>query len=141
MPQSVRSVTPNSAAVIDSSAVIKTIASTKIEAELADRVEAAAELHAPHLIDVEVANALRGLMRSGQITLVRAEGALEDLIWSPILRYPHSLLLARMWDLRDTFSAYDAAFVALSEALDLPLITGDAKLARAAEDLVEIELF
>jgi predicted nucleic acid-binding protein len=134
-------VTRSSAAIIDSSAIVEAIAGAQPESALVERLDSAAELHAPHVIDVEVANALRGLVRGGELTTRRAAGALEDFVDAPILRYPHVLLLGRIWALRDGLSAYDAAFVALSEALELPLITADARLARATEALVEVERF
>jgi predicted nucleic acid-binding protein len=134
-------VTRNSAAIIDSAAIVEAIAGAQPESALLERVDSAAELHAPHVVDVEFANALHGLVRGGELTTARAAEALEDFVDAPILRYPHVLLLGRIWALRDRLSAYDAAFVALSEALELPLITTDARLARAADGLVEVERF
>jgi predicted nucleic acid-binding protein len=71
----------------------------------------------------------------------RVEGMLQDFVSLPIIRYPHELLVPRMWQLQDNLSGYDATFVALSEALGVPLITTDARLARADGHAAQIELF
>ncbi|MFT4211562.1 MAG: type II toxin-antitoxin system VapC family toxin [Microbacterium sp.] len=89
-----------------------------------------ADLHLPHLADVEVASVLRGLARVGTLSSDRAVGALVDLRDFPASRWPSIGLFERMWSLRDTVRAYDATYVALSEALDATLVTADAKLAR-----------
>jgi predicted nucleic acid-binding protein len=91
-------------------------------------------LHAPHLVDVEVLSALRRLVSSGEATGERAGEAIADLLDLPIERYPHDILVPRVWQLRENFSAYDASYVALAEALadePVPLLTADARLARA----------
>jgi predicted nucleic acid-binding protein len=87
-------------------------------------------LHAPHLIDVEVAQAARRLAAARQLDESRGGQLLADLVAMPIRRYPHRLLLDRVWSLRDNLSAYDAMYVALAEVLDAPLITRDGRLAR-----------
>jgi predicted nucleic acid-binding protein len=91
-------------------------------------------LHAPHLLDVEVVSALRRLVSSREATTERAGEAIADLLDLPIERYPHDILVPRVWQLRENFSAYDASYVALAEALadgPVPLLTADARLARA----------
>jgi predicted nucleic acid-binding protein len=93
-------------------------------------------LHAPHLVDVEVLSALRRLVASGGATVDRAGEAIADLRDLPIERYPHHILVARIWQLRENFSAYDASYVALAEgAADepVPLLTTDGRLARAID--------
>lgn len=106
-----------------------------------DRAFAATErLHAPHLIDIEVAQVLRRLLQRKEITDNRAEQAFEDGAQLVIERHPHPPLLARIWQLRDSLSAYDAAYVALAEALPAVLLTCDAKLARAHGHRARIEL-
>lgn len=102
---------------------------------------AAGDLHAPHLIDVEFTHALRRLLATGRLSLERALGARQDFVDLPILRYPHGPLLDRMWELRDNLTAYDAAFVALSEVLEMPLVTADARLAAAPGNDAVIEVY
>lgn len=89
-------------------------------------------LHAPELLDLEVAQVLRRLVREGTLSVPRAEAAIEDLLDLRITRYPHSVLLPRIWQLRHNLSAYDAAYVVLAEKLGATLLTRDAKLASAA---------
>ena len=98
-------------------------------------------LFAPHLVDLEVANVLLRGARSGEITDQRARDAIHDFFSLPIDRYPHTVLLGRIWDLRHNFTAYDAAYVALAEALDATLVTSDARLGRVAERLIPVEIF
>jgi predicted nucleic acid-binding protein len=88
-------------------------------------------LHAPHLIDVEVLQVLRRFASAGGWRPARAAQALDDLAALPIERYPHDALAARIWELRRSLTAYDAAYIALAEALDCPLVTRDARLARS----------
>lgn len=97
------------------------------------------ELHAPHLIDVEVAHTLRRRALRGDISAGRAATALLHLASLPVTRYPHWPLLDRIWQLRENVSAYDAAYVALSESLDAPLLTLDRRLANAAGHHAQIE--
>jgi len=94
--------------------------------------QAAEPLAAPHLVDVEVGSALRRLVAAGTITAASAAAALDDLAELEIDRYDHVGLLARCWELRHNLTFYDAAYVALAEALDVPLLTFDARLASAA---------
>jgi predicted nucleic acid-binding protein len=86
-------------------------------------------LHAPHLIDIEVAQVLRRYAATGQIEPGRCSDALIDLSDVPLHRYPHDVLLPRVWELRHNLTAYDAVYVALAEALDAPLLTRDRLLA------------
>jgi len=95
------------------------------------------DLHAPHLIDVEVLSALRRVVASGEASPTRADEAVTDLLDLPIERYPHEVLVPRVWQLRENFSTYDATYLALAEAVaeePVPLLTADARLARAAGD-------
>ena len=98
------------------------------------------EAHAPHLVDIEVAHVLRRLQRLGDMTSKRGREALQDLADAPLRRVPHHPLLPRIWDLRANLTAYDAAYVALAEALDGALVTLDAKLAKAAGALVRVSI-
>lgn len=88
-------------------------------------------LHAPHLIDLEIAQVLRRYVRSGAISAERGAEAVADLGDFPLTRYPHHVLLRRIWELRHSLTAYDAAYLALAEALGAPLLTRDRALARA----------
>ena len=93
-------------------------------------------VHAPHLVDVEVLSALRRLVASGETSVERAGEAIADLQDLPIERYPHDILVARIWQLRENFSAYDASYVALAEGVSdepVPLLTADGRLARAID--------
>jgi len=92
-------------------------------------------LHAPHLLDVEVAQVLRRYVRSAVISAERGAEALSDLADFPLARYPHFVLLARIWQLRQGLTAYDAAYVALAEALDARLVTRDRALARTSSQV------
>lgn len=86
-------------------------------------------LHAPHLIDLEIAQVLRRYVRSASISAERGTEALNDFLDLPLTRYPHFVLLTRVWQMRHNLTAYDAAYLALAEALDAPLITRDRALA------------
>jgi len=79
-------------------------------------------------------------MQKGAISDARAQEALRDLRDLPITRYPHQFLLDRVWDLRHNLTAYDAAYVALAEALDASLVTRDARLAAGSRRVVRVEL-
>jgi predicted nucleic acid-binding protein len=122
--------------VVDASAVTELLLGRPVAEQVSDHFVAhGLDLHAPHLIDVEVLNALRRVVALEQASQSRAEEALADLLDLPIERYPHDVLVPRVWQLRDNFSAYDATYVALADALaDTPvsLLTADARLARAA---------
>jgi predicted nucleic acid-binding protein len=97
-------------------------------------------LHAPHLLDVEVAQVIRRYAAIGDIDSERGRIALTDLADLPLRRYPHDVLLPRIWSLRNNLTAYDAAYIALAEALDVPLLTRDWRLAAAAGHHAKIEL-
>jgi predicted nucleic acid-binding protein len=92
------------------------------------------------LIDLEVASAWRGQVRSGRLAAGRAEAAFSDLAALPLERTPHGPLMARIWELRHNLTTYDAAYVALAEAMDTVLVTGDARIARAPGIECEVEL-
>ena len=116
--------------VVDASAMLEVLLNTPAGARVADRLSAAGEtLHAPHLLDLEVAQVLRRYAASGEIDPQRGAQALEDLADLPLARYPHDVFLPRVWELRNNLTAYDAAYVALAEVLEAPLVTRDAALA------------
>ena len=97
-------------------------------------------LAAPALVDLEVASVLRRQNRVGMLDNRRAELAMSDLAALPMHRSAHLALLPRWWQLRDNLTTYDAAYVALAEALNATLLTGDRRLAHAAGPTCTIEL-
>jgi predicted nucleic acid-binding protein len=125
--------------VVDASAMVEWLLRGPRAAEIERRIfDVEAEAHAPHLIDIEVAHVLRRLQRLGEMTARRGREALQDLADAPLRRVSHQPLLPRIWDLRANFSAYDASYVTLAEALDGALVTLDAKLAKAAATFVRV---
>jgi predicted nucleic acid-binding protein len=127
--------------VIDASAAIELILRT----ELGERVEIRAldpdeRLYAPHLLDLEVVQVLRRLTHLKEITAARAHEALEDYCGLLVERSTHRELLRRVWELRDSMTAYDGAYVVLAEALDAPLLTCDGRLARSHGHRATVEL-
>ncbi len=127
--------------VVDSSAVVDLLLQNdkgrKVAARILDPDET---LHVPHLIEIEVTQVLRRFMLKGELTNVRGREALSDLADLALVRYPHTDLLQRILDMRTSLSAYDAAYVALAEALEAPLVTTDGKLSRAHGHDARIEL-
>ena len=128
--------------VLDASAAIdwllQTAAGQRIERRIYSHNES---LHAPHLLDLEVGQVLRRLMREGSVSTDRADRAIEDLLDLRITRYPHFILLPRIWQLRHNLSAYDAAYIVLAEKLGARLVTRDSRLASASGHAAPIELF
>lgn len=127
--------------VVDTSAVVHALVGQPSSADLLSRLERDGDLHAPHLIDVEALQVLRRLVTAGLLSADRAADARADLRDLGIVRYPHGGLLERAWELSANLTAYDAVFVALSEFLDAPLVTGDKRLANAPGHHAVVELF
>ena len=117
--------------VLDSSAVVEWLLGLPLADDVADRIMTADSLHTPALLDVEVAQVVRRYTASGEISERTAEQALNALADLDAVRYLHEPLLPLIWRLRSNLTAYDAAFVALAAVLDAPLLTLDARLARA----------
>jgi predicted nucleic acid-binding protein len=116
--------------VVDASVVVEVLLGTAAGRTAAGRLFARGEsLHAPGLVDVEVAQAIRRYASNGELKAARAREAIRDLEDLPIMRHPHVDLLPRIWELRHNLTAYDAAYVALAEALRAPLLTRDGGLA------------
>ena len=128
--------------VLDASAALDWLLQTAPGQEIQERIYSHREsLHVPHLLDLEVAQVLRRLVREGKVSGPRADRAIEDLFDLRVARYPHFLFLPQIWRLRDNFSAYDAVYVTLAGKLGATLITRDKRLASASARLVSIELF
>ena len=109
---------------------------------LRERIETSGEsLHVPHVMDLEVLHTLRRHVLLDILSLKRGSEALEDLENIAFFRYPHTPLAERIWALRENLTAYDAAYVALAEALDAPLVTTDARLARAPGIRAAVEVY
>jgi predicted nucleic acid-binding protein len=125
------------AVVVDASLIVDAL--TLGEPRFMTRVERERDLCAPHIIDLEVLDALRHMALQRSAPVVRLEEALADFEALAIERYPHQVLLGRVWDLRDNLSSYDAAYVALAELLNVPLLTRDARLARSSGHAARIE--
>jgi predicted nucleic acid-binding protein len=117
--------------VLDASVVVELLTNGwlagEIRRDLADRNE---PLIVPHLLDVEVASALRSLSAGRRLDPHRMEELLAGLAALPAERYPHIPLLKRIWELRHNFTCYDAAYIALAEATDAILYTSDEKLSK-----------
>lgn len=127
--------------VLDASALLELLLRTAAAAGVEARLFRGGEtIHAPALIDVEVAQVLRRYVARGELTEPRARASLDLLIAFPMERYGHEPLLRRIWSLRDNMTAYDAAYVALAEGLRAPLLTCEAKLAASAGVRAAIEL-
>lgn len=118
--------------VLDASAIIELLLGTARGRAVAARIEdPAVGLHVPHLLDLEVAQVLRRYLRDGELEAAAAAEALADLRSLDLERHSHEPLLDRIWALRANMTAYDAAYLALAEALDATLLTCDARLARS----------
>lgn len=122
--------------VVDASVLVEFLS----EGEHADLVDARlqAEEHtlwAPHLIDAEIGHALRRVVRRGELDAELATEALWEIDQFPIERIEHDPLVQTAWDLRDNFSFYDGLYVALALMLEEPLLTFDARLARAGVEV------
>lgn len=126
--------------VVDSAAVVDAL--TAIEGtEKLRAYLAAEELHAPTQLDYEVVSTLRGLTLGGHVSAARAGDLLTDFDDLPVQRWPFvDGLRRRAFQLRDNVSPYDAAYVALAEALECPLLTRDYRLARSSGHGAHIEV-
>jgi predicted nucleic acid-binding protein len=127
--------------VLDASAVVPLLidpaATTQ---ELQGRLRRESALLAPHLLDVEVAHALRRRVLAGGLSMAHARRAIRRLAVLPLIRWPHDRLLGRVLAVRDQLSAYDATYVALAEALGATLLTRDARMAKAGGHRARIEV-
>lgn len=127
--------------VIDASVLAPALADDGGDGDRArDRLRSDPELHAPHLVDLEVTSAVRRAHLREDLDERRATEALTDLADLALVRYPHVPFLRRVWELRDNVTAYDAVYVGLAEALGATLVTADASLARASGISCALEL-
>jgi predicted nucleic acid-binding protein len=115
--------------VLDASALLEIVIGRSPSADLR-RSTMTAHGAAPELIDLEAISTVRRLVRSGSLPLPEAAAAARDIGAAPLSRTAHRPLLTRVWALRDSITAYDAAYIALAERLDVPLLTCDARLGR-----------
>lgn len=126
--------------VLDASAMVELLMDTDIGRAVAERIfDSGVPIHVPHLVDLEVAQALRRYVRAGLMDPGRAALALDDLRAFAVSRHAHAPLVDRVWELRDNLTAHDACYVALAEGLDAVLITCDRALARAPGVTARIE--
>jgi predicted nucleic acid-binding protein len=128
--------------VLDASAAAAVLLNLGRDApRIRERMGQAGDLHAPHLFEIEVASVLRRHALNGSLSPGRARLALGRLSTLSISLYPQTAMLPRIWELRDNVSAYDAAYIALAETLEAPLVTRDARLARAPGIRAEVEVY
>jgi predicted nucleic acid-binding protein len=118
--------------VVDASVLASAVGDDGADGDRARDRLANEQLVAPELLDLEVASVWRRAVRRGQMTEHRARQGFADLAALPLARAPHAPLMSRIWELRDNPTVYDAAYVALAEALDASLLTADRKLAQAS---------
>lgn len=126
--------------VVDANVLVTFLADQAAAGERARRALRDQTLAAPHLVDLEIVATLRKHHARGLLSAAHARRAVERLARLPVDRYPHPVLLQRCWELRDNVTTYDAAYVALAEALGVPLITADVRLVNAPGIRCEVEL-
>jgi predicted nucleic acid-binding protein len=114
--------------VVDASLVVAVLANRPADELLRKRLSAPRVLHAPHLIDAEVASGIRGLLLGGHLASDRAVEMVADFRSLRIVRHSMAPYLGRVLELRHNLTAYDACYIALAESLGLPLFTRDARL-------------
>jgi predicted nucleic acid-binding protein len=118
-------------AVVDASVLIAALVDPGPDGEWAERILAAGSLYAPELARVETANILRRLELAKKITTPEANAAYEDLMQLSMETLSFDPFARRIWELRHNVTSYDAWYVAIAEALELPLATLDERLSKA----------
>lgn len=126
--------------VVDASVLAPALADDGADGDRARERLRGEQLVAPELVDLEVLSTLRRAARAGRLDQRRSGQALEDLAALPLRRVSHLSLLLRVWELRDNLTAYDAAYVALAEALDALLLTADGGIGKANGVRCEVEV-
>lgn len=117
--------------VVDASLVVAALIDVEAPGQWARALLARESVAAPQLLPAETANALRGAVISSRLTEAGASRAYTDLLQLPVVLYDYDEVADRAWELRNTITIYDAWYVALAEALEVPLATLDLRLARA----------
>lgn len=125
--------------VVDASAVVDALVGDPVNPALLNRL-AADDLHAPVLLDFEVASALRGHALAGRVSDTRLQEAISDHLDLRIHRHLMTESIPALLDLRDNFTVHDAAYVLLADALQVPLLTADAKLEEARRLGIVVEV-
>ena len=126
-------------AVVDASAVVELLLKSALGHRVRERVlDAGEELHAPHLVDIEVLHVLRRYNLRGEMSIDRVQAAIGIYQSLSIERHSHEVIFHRFWELRSNLTAYDAAYVALAELLGTPLVTTDKRLAKSAPKVAEL---
>ena len=126
--------------VVDASVLAPALADDDDDGDRARSRLNGERLAAPELVDLEVLSVVRRAMRAGRLSERRARQALDDLVVLPLRRVPHLPLVDRIWELRDNLTPYDAAYVALAEAIGAVLLTTDGKLAKAPAIRCDVDL-
>lgn len=126
--------------VVDASVLVTALGDDGPEGDRARGRLHGERLTAPHLVDLEVTSAWRRLAAAGDLDDRRVRLALDDLRSLRMDRVGHAPLIGRCWELRDTLTVYDGAYVALAELLEVALLTADVRLARARGPMCEIEV-
>jgi predicted nucleic acid-binding protein len=126
--------------VIDASALVELATGRTPAGQLVRRAQTG-QAAAPDLIDLEALSVVRSMRRRGSLDESAARQAAAQLGQAPVARMTHRPLLTRVWELRDVLTAYDAAYVALAEQLDVPLLTCDTRLGRAHGHRAEVVVY
>jgi predicted nucleic acid-binding protein len=128
--------------VLDASAAVELLLATPdLGRRAAGEIAAAGgALHAPHLLDAEVGQVMRALVRRGTVTDQRASGAIDRLRTLPLTRYPHMPFLKRAFELGENATFYDALYLTLAESLGAPLLTADRALVTVPGHGAEVRL-
>lgn len=117
--------------VVDSSVLVAALIDAGPHGSWAEEILASGSLHAPDLVRAEATNILRRLERAKQIATPEANAAHDDLMQLNLEQFAFDLFADRIWELRHTLTSYDAWYVAVAEALSLPLATLDKRLSKA----------